>query len=56
MKKTAKAALVLLAAALAYLLLWPVALQPVAWTPPTAPELTGVYAPNGKLKGIQAKP
>jgi len=43
----------LLALALAYLLLWPTGMDPVAWTPPPAPPLEGVYAYNEKLKGIQ---
>jgi sugar lactone lactonase YvrE len=42
-----------LAAFLAYLLLWPTGMEPVAWTPPAAPPLEGVYAYNEKLKGIQ---
>ncbi|MGQ0585705.1 MAG: SMP-30/gluconolactonase/LRE family protein [Gammaproteobacteria bacterium] len=37
---------------LAYLLLWPTGMDPVSWTPPKAPELAGVYAPNDKLKAI----
>ena len=32
-----------------YLLLWPVPIDPVAWDPPPAPELTGVYAQNNEL-------
>lgn len=51
--KVLKIALALLAAAAAYLLLWPTGMDPVAWTPPPAPKLEGVYAANGKLKGIQ---
>ena len=43
----------LLAAFLAYLLLWPTGMEPVAWTPPPAPPLEGAYAYNEKLKGIQ---
>ena len=43
----------LLAAFLAYLLLWPTGMEPVAWTPPPAPALEGPYAYNEKLKGIQ---
>jgi sugar lactone lactonase YvrE len=42
-----------LAAFLAYLLLWPTGMEPVAWTPPPAPPLEGAYAYNEKLKGIQ---
>jgi len=32
-----------------YLLLWPVPIDPVAWEPPPAPELTGPYAPDTPL-------
>ncbi|HEX7722860.1 MAG TPA: SMP-30/gluconolactonase/LRE family protein [Pyrinomonadaceae bacterium] len=35
-----------------YLLLWPVPINPGVWTPPTAPELTGVYAQNSELSKI----
>lgn len=38
---------------LGYLLLWPVPINPAAWTPPTAPELTGVYAQNSELSRIE---
>src|SRR6266705_2072130 len=38
---------------IAYLLLWPVPINPVAWMPPTAPELTGIYAQNSELAGIE---
>src|SRR5437667_8911570 len=36
-----------------YLLLWPVPIDPAVWTPPTAPELTGVYAQNSELSKIE---
>jgi len=36
-----------------YLLLWPVAIEPVAWQPPVAPEMAGAYAPNDRLAGIE---
>jgi len=36
-----------------YLLLWPVPIDPVAWTPPAAPDLTGVYAQNSELSKIE---
>ena len=48
--------LLLLCLAVAYLLLWPVPLQPVAWTPPDAPPLTGIYAPNQRLMALQRWP
>lgn len=51
--KILKIALSLLAALVAYLLLWPTGMDPVAWTPPPAPALEGQYAYNEKLKGIQ---
>src|SRR2546422_8678687 len=38
---------------LAYLLAWPVPINPVAWTPPPAPELTGVYSQNSELAKIE---
>src|SRR2546426_5358489 len=54
MKRTILRILALLVVALiAYLLLWPVPINPVAWTPPTAPELTGVYAQNSELARIE---
>src|SRR5882724_10011650 len=34
----------------AYLLLWPVPINPAAWTPPTAPDL---YAENSELSKIE---
>ena len=54
MKRTILRILALLVVALiAYLLLWPVPINPVAWTPPTAPELTGIYAQNSELAKIE---
>jgi len=40
----------------AYLLFWPVPISPEAWTPPDAPLLTGVYAPNDTLAGVETMP
>src|SRR5687768_8736261 len=45
---------VLFGALWAYLWAWPVPITPVAWTPPPAPALDGVYAPNSKLAAIQS--
>jgi sugar lactone lactonase YvrE len=42
----------LLAAAGAYLALWPVPIDPVAWDPPPAPALEGPFAPNARLRGV----
>jgi len=36
-----------------YLLAWPVPINPAAWTPSPAPELTGVYAQNSELSRIE---
>lgn len=52
MKKTLSLAVVILAI-LAYLLFWPVAIEPVAWQAPEAPELTGPYASNQRLANIE---
>jgi len=38
---------------LAYLLLWPVPIDPAAWTPPAAPEMTGVFEPNELLASVE---
>ena len=43
----------LVVGAVAYLLLWPVPIDPVAWNPPPMPELTGVYAQNNELAKIE---
>jgi len=40
----------------AYLLLWPVPIDPVAWNPPPTPELTGIYAQNNELAKIERLP
>jgi len=45
--------LALLAALALYLLLWPVPIDPAAWTPPEAPKLEGVYAVNTRLGGVE---
>ncbi len=37
----------------AYLLLWPVPIDPARWTPPEAPALAGVYAPNDALADVE---
>ncbi len=45
---------VLLAGTAAYLLLWPVPAEPVAWVAPTATGFTGAFAPNTKLAGLKS--
>ena len=38
----------------AYLLFWPVPIDPAAYTPPEAPELTGIYEPNDYLSNVES--
>lgn len=46
--------LVVVLLVLSYLLVWPVSIEPQAWTPPPAPSLEeGLYARNDKLRGVQ---
>jgi len=57
MKRTLFRSLIALVALLVtYLLAWPVPIDPVAWTPPAAPELTGMYAQNSELAKIERLP
>ncbi|MBM7063192.1 SMP-30/gluconolactonase/LRE family protein [Pseudomonas sp. UL073] len=44
-----KPLLLLVLAALAYLLFWPTPLRPVAWQPGPLPDASGVWAPNARL-------
>ncbi|MFP3898041.1 MAG: SMP-30/gluconolactonase/LRE family protein [Dehalococcoidia bacterium] len=39
-----------------YLLLWPVPIEPVGWTPPDNPGLTGEYEANNLLAGAELYP
>src|SRR2546423_6454066 len=43
----------LVAIVVLYLLLWPVQISPQAWTPPSAPPLTGAYQENVLLSGVE---
>lgn len=45
--------IVIILGAVAYLLLWPVPIDPVAWDPPPTPELVGTYAQNNELAKIE---
>jgi len=45
--------LLLLTAVLLYLLLWPIPISPAAWTPATAPALSGDYEKNSRLVNVQ---
>jgi sugar lactone lactonase YvrE len=53
LKTLLRAFVLIVAASLAYLLLWPVPISPAAWTPPPAPQLIGPYARNNRLAGVQ---
>ena len=53
MKRVALILVALLLVMVAYLLLFPVAINPAAWTPPVAPTLTGDYAQNNRLANVQ---
>ena len=53
MKKILIGFLGLLGLLAAYLLLWPVPIDPGTWTPLPAPDLSGDYAPNDRLAGIE---
>jgi len=44
---------VVLVAAIAYLCLWPVPIEPVSWQAQTPPGYTGEHAPNTRLAGLQ---
>ncbi len=52
-RKIFLALLVVIIALVVYLLAWPVPINPAVWTPPVAPELTGVYAQNSELARIE---
>ena len=54
MKRTIlRSVISIVALVIGYLLLWPAPINPAAWTPPVAPELTGVYAQNSDLAKIE---
>jgi len=56
-KKSAGALVVLIiAACVVYLLFAPVPISPSAWTPPTAPALSGQYEQNTRLSSVQRLP
>ena len=52
MRKMAFGALAIIAALAAYLLLWPVPVDPVPWAAPAPPGYTGPHAANDKLKDL----
>lgn len=48
--------LALLGVLVLYLLLWPVPIDPAAWTPPEAPKLEGAFAVNNRLSAVEKLP
>lgn len=52
-RRVVAAGLAVLAALVLYLAAWPVPIDPAAWTPPPAPALTGDFAPNEALAGVE---
>lgn len=53
MRKLILTLALLLAAIVLYLALWPVPVEPVAWTPPHNAGFTGAFAPNERLAGME---
>ena len=53
MTRILKTLAVLILAALAYLLFWPVPIDPVAWTPTPTVGYVGPYAPNTRLANLE---
>ena len=52
MRLALRLALILALALAAYLLFWPVPIDPVAWDAPEAPRLEGRFAKNGALADV----
>lgn len=52
-KRVSLFTVLIVAAALIYLLVAPVPISPGAWTPPAAPSLTDIYEQNSRLNGVQ---
>ena len=56
MRKVVKATMLVLAAVLGYLLLWPVPITPVAWVPARFAGYTGPHARNDRLAKLRLVP
>jgi sugar lactone lactonase YvrE len=52
-RRVAAIVAILVVGALAYLAAWPIPIEPRAWTPPTPPPRTGVFAPNARLAAVE---
>jgi len=55
-KKILWSLIVIIALIILYFVLWPVPVQPVAWEAPPNPGLTGPFAVNERLKGVETLP
>ena len=55
-RRAASVVALLLLAALAYLLFWPVPIAPVSWAAPEPPGFTGPFAANTRLAGLNMIP
>ncbi len=53
LKKISLFLLALILTSIAYLTLWPVPIEPVAWNAPKNPSYTGNFTPNMKLAGLK---
>ncbi|MEM1120937.1 MAG: SMP-30/gluconolactonase/LRE family protein [Bacteroidota bacterium] len=53
LKKSLLSLVVFIALIAAYFVLWPSPIDPIAWTPPKAPELVGQYQKNEKLSALE---
>jgi sugar lactone lactonase YvrE len=53
MRKTLYSIAIVAGIPLLYLLFWPVSIDPVMWTPPEAPKLTGIYEVNSRLASVE---
>lgn len=53
-RRVAGVSALVLAAAVAYFLFWPVPARPVSWVAPTPPGFTGAFATNTRLAGLRS--
>jgi sugar lactone lactonase YvrE len=52
--RVVKSVFLVVVGVLLYLLFWPIAIEPIAWQAPTAPQYVGVYQTNDKLASFEA--
>jgi len=53
LRKALLISLILLALPVAYLLTWPVGIEPVIWQVPPNPGYAGIHAENQRLSGVE---